>query len=826
MSQPCVTTTTFRTTCRSLALIAVALACGAMSVGWRGPTRVRAQERRAARTILAFDSDWLFSRGDFATAALPAFDDSAWRRVDLPHDWSAEGPFGAEYGSGNGYAPAGVAWYRKHFTLPADLEGQVGAIEFDGVYDHAEIWVNGHFAGGRPYGYSSFECPLTPYVTVGTADNVVAVRVDHSRFADSRWYTGSGIYRHVRVRFTDALHIAQWGTAVSTPTVGPKAATVKVETTIENRADRDRTFELRSDVMDGAAVVATSRTAAIVRRGERRAIVQQTTVGSPHRWSIASPALYVVRQQIRDGQDVIDQAETTFGIRTTRFDPAQGFFLNDVPVKIKGVCVHHDAGSLGAAVPQGAWERRLRTLAELGVNAIRTSHNPPAPEFLDLCDRLGLLVMDEAFDEFTPTKNKWVSGWNVGVPSRFGYGESFAQWAVRDIEDMVRRDRNHPSIVAWSIGNEIDYPNDPFSHPVLGKNYRPANPPAASLVACAQPLAEAVRKLDPTRPVTAALASLTMSDAVGLPALLDVVGYNYQESRYADDHQRYGGRVILGSENNHQYANWAIVRDRPYVAGQFLWTGIDYLGEARVFPNRANGAGLLDLCGFRKPVGAFRQSLWADAPMVYLAASPAVPAPARGARVEEHWNWPEGSRATVVCYTNCEEVELTLNGRPVGAKRLADAVDGALTWEVPYAPGVLEAVATAKGKPLARFALKTAGPPARIELVPDVTRVSAGGDGTFHVEFRIVDERGVRVPAADSEVTFELEGPGRVLGIGNADLNSIEDCKDLAHHAYQGRGLAVLQATAGSGTITVKASSPGLQPAAIAVVVGDAGPRH
>ncbi len=815
------TSITFRTTRRTLAFVVVALACTATSVGWRHPVPLHAQEQRAARTILPFDSDWLFSRGDFATAALPSFDDSGWRHLDLPHDWSAEGPFGAECGSGNGYAPGGIGWYRRHFSLPADLQGKVGAIEFDGVYDHAEVWINGHFAGARPYGYSSFECPLTPYVRFGGAENVVAVRVDHSRFADSRWYTGSGIYRHVRMRFADALHIGPWGTAVTTAAASAKAATVKVETLIENETDRGRTFEISSEVLDGEAVVAASRTTAALRPGERRAVAQEIGVGSPRHWSVASPALYVLRQRIRDGLAVIDETQTTFGIRTIRFDPAQGFFLNDEPLKIKGVCVHHDAGGLGAAVPRGVWERRLRALQELGVNAIRTSHNPPAPEFLDVCDRLGLLVMDEAFDEFTPTKNNWVSGWNVGVPSRFGYGESFSQWAVRDVEDMVRRDRNHPSIIMWSIGNEIDYPNDPFSHPVLGKDYRPTNPPAASLVTCAQPLVEAVKKLDPTRPVTAALASLAMSDAVGLPALLDIVGYNYQESRYAEDHQRDPARAMLGSENNHQYANWTIVRDRPYVAGQFLWTGIDYLGEARVFPNRANGAGLLDLCGFRKPAAAFRQSLWSDVPMVYLAASPAASAAARAVRVEEHWNWLNASSMTVVCYTNCEEVQLALNGRSIGSKRLTEAVDGALTWEVPYARGVLEAVGTAKGKPVARFALKTAGAPARIELVPDVARVSAGGDDVVHVEFRIVDEQGVRVPAADSPVTFELEGPGRVLGIGNADLNSIEDCKDLVHRAYQGRGLAILQATAGRGTIMLRASSPGLQPATLSVAVDE-----
>lgn len=797
--------------------ILVVLACCAVSVGGRERPPAQGEAPPAAGTVLALDADWRFSRGDFAAAALSAFDDSGWRHVDLPHDWSAEGPFSAEYASGTGYAPGGVAWYRKHFTLPAELAGKVATIEFDGVYDYAEVWVNGQLAGGRPYGYSSFECPLTPYARFDGSDNVIAVRVDHSKVADSRWYTGSGIYRHVRLRVTNALHISRWGTSVTTPAVSAQAATLRVETGVENGSDRDRTFAIETDVVDGARIVATARTTATLRAGDRGAIVQDIRVPTPRRWSIESPVLYRLGQRLRDGTAVIDQSETSFGIRTIRFDPAGGFFVNDIPMKLKGVCVHHDAGSLGAAVPQSVWERRLRTLKDLGVNAIRTSHNPPAPEFLDGCDRLGLLVDDEAFDEFTPPKNKWVRGWNTGLPSRFGYGEIFAEWAVRDIGDMVRRDRNHPSIIMWSIGNEVDYPNDPFSHPVLGKNYRAGNPPASDLVACARPLVNEVRKLDPSRPVTAALASLDMSDAVGLPALLDVAGYNYQESRYAGDHQRYPGRVILGSENNHQYANWTIVRDHPYVAGQFLWTGIDYLGEAGAFPNRANGAGLLDLCGFRKPAAWFRQSLWSDVPMVYLAASRAAATSGRGARVEEHWNWPKGSTLAVVCYTNCPEVLLTLNGRPIGVKSLADAVNGALSWEVPYEEGVLEAVARVDGKQVAAFALKTAGPPVRIELVPSVTKMPAEGNSVWEVEFRIVDAQGVRVPLADSLVTFEIDGPVRVLGIGNADLNSIEDCKDLVHHAYQGRGLAILQATGEVGTITLQASSPGLQPATITV---------
>jgi beta-galactosidase len=774
------------------------------------PPAALEQTPTTSRVVIPFDASWRFSHGDDGAAAMSSFDDTSWRAVDVPHDWSAEGPFTAENASGTGYAPGGVGWYRKHFTLGADLTGKLAAIEFDGVYDYAEVWVNGQLVCGRPYGYSSFDCPLTPLVKFGGADNVVAVRVDHSRIADSRWYTGSGIERHVRLRLTDPVRIAHWGTSVTTPAVTADSATVQIDTTIENGTSDSRDVTLESEVWLGGGVVALVSSAASVVPHEPRTLVQRVTIQRPHRWTIDSPALYVLRQRVRTASAVIDDMQTAFGVRTIRFDAERGFFLNDELVKLKGVCLHQDAGSLGAAVPLAVWDRRLRALKALGVNAIRTSHNPPAPEFLDLCDRLGLLVMDEAFDEFTPAKNKWVKGRNVGAPSRFGYAESFAQWSVTDVGDMVRRDRNHPGIVMWSIGNEVDYPNDPFTHPVLGRSFRPENPRAEALATLARPLVDTVHSLDRSRPVTMALASLEMSDAVGLPALLDVVGYNYQESRYVEDHDRTRERVILGSENNHQYANWTVVRDHPYVAGQFLWTGADYLGEAGAFPNRANGAGLLDLCGFKKPLAWFRQSLWSEAPMVYLAAGPAN---ARGGRLEEQWNWPEGSTVTVSAYTNAEEVTLTLNGQDLGTRSLKAATDGVLRWDVPYRPGVLTAVARSSGRQVAEFSLTTAGAAARIELISDAAQVTADANGVWQVEFRVVDADGVRVPGASPEITFEAQGPIKVLGIGNADLNDPTPGQTLVHRAYQGRGLAILQSTGTPGAFSLRASAPGLAPA-------------
>ncbi|HZI31001.1 MAG TPA: DUF4982 domain-containing protein, partial [Candidatus Binatia bacterium] len=395
----------------------------------------------------------------------------------------------------------------------------------------------------------------------------------------------------------------------------------------------------------------------------------------------------------------------------------------------------------------------------------------------------GFLVMDEAFDEFTPGKNKWVSGVNKGVPGHFGYSEMFAQWSVRDMRDLVRRDRNHPSIILWSIGNEVDFANDPFSDPVLGRDYRPQNPPATDLVKCARPLVAAVKSLDTTRPVTAALATIKMSNAVGLPELLDVVGYNYQEWRYADDHRKFPQRVIYGSENSQSFDAWLAVKTNAFIAGQFLWTGADYLGEANAWPNRGSGAGLLDVCSFKKPLGWFRQSLWSDKPMVYLCVSRG--GGGRRFHAAESWNWRTNSDVTVICFANCPEVALSLNGRNIGAKKLAEARNGVLSWQMPFEPGTLKAVGIQDGHEVCSDSLQTAGAPARIELLPDTATLRADGKDVSQIEFRIVDENGVREPDAEPEVTFEMSGPANILGIGNGNLNSVENCHTNTHQAFQ-----------------------------------------
>jgi beta-galactosidase len=778
------------------------------------------------RQYVDLDFDWRFQLGDEPTALHQNFADDAWRVVQLPHDWSIEGPFGPEHASGTGYAPGGVGWYRKHFTLGPDAKDRRVAIEFDGIYQNSQVWINGQLVGGRPYGYSSFELDLTPHVDFA-GENVLAVRVDHTKVADSRWYTGSGIYRHVRLRITDKLAVTPWGTFITTPEVTAEQATVAVETEIDNASDEDRSVTVRLSVLDAEGEqVARDSAEVTVEKTSSAKPQAELIVKNPAMWSVDTPVLYTLVTEVVDGDEVIDATETRFGVRTFRFDANEGFFLNGENLKLKGVCLHHDAGCLGAAVPVKVLERRLRLMKEIGANAIRTSHNPPAPELLDLCDSMGFLVQDEAFDEFTPPKNKWVQGRNVGLPARYGYGEIFEEWAERDIQDMVRRDRNHPSVIMWSIGNEIDYPNDPFSHPVLGWEYRPTHPRAEELTRHGKRLVQAVKEVDTTRPVTAALAKVEMTNAVGFPELLDVVGYNYQEGRYAEDHKKYPKRVIYGSENDDNYGAWQAVAKNDFIAGQFLWTGFDYLGEAGQWPARVFPGGIADLAGFKKPDAWWRQALWAREPMVYLAAAQRPRRDwgrslgwGRGDRFGEHWNWQEDAPVRVLCATNCGEVDLYLNDKLVRTLSQDDERQGWRRGDVDFAPGKLTAVAREGDKELARFELQTAGPAKKLTLESDVTELAAAGQDVAHVVFTVVDENGVRVPTAEQEVAFTVAGPARLLGIDNARIDGAVDYHDNKCAAFRGRGLAIVQSLRDVGEAKITATAEGLESAEVMVRV-------
>ena len=770
-----------------------------------------------------FDSAWRFYKGDALGAEQPSFDDNAWRKLNLPHDWSIEGSYSADNASGTGYLPGGIGWYRKTFQMAESERGREIFIDFDGVYRDSDVWINGRHLGHRPYGYSSFEYDVTQYLNFGARPNILAVKVDHSEASDSRFYTGSGIYRHVWLVATQPVHVGHWGSYVYTPMVEGNQALVTIETSVVNESKSEAVVRLVTAIEDSAGKeIASAASERRIAAGATVSFVQQATVGNPALWSIDAPRLYGAITRVFAGGALADEYRTPFGIRTIRFDANHGFFLNGQAEKLKGVCLHHDLGALGAAFSEAALERRLKSLKAVGVNAIRCSHNPMAPELYDLCDRLGLLVMDEAFDEWTAGKHKWVQGWNAGTPSLQGYHEVFEEWSTRDIQDMVLRDRNHPSIILWSIGNEIDYPGDPFGHP-RGRDGLKSGMLAADLLPpTARRLIAAVKSLDGTRPVTQALADTLASNATGLANLLDVAGYNYLEQYYAADHKTYPDRIILGSENSHSLAAWRAVAAHEYVSGQFLWTGIDYLGESAKYPARGSTSGMLDFCGFRKPLSYLREALWGGRSMVYAAAREARRATAtstdfepdaRAGRLVEHWNWAQDARKTipVEVYTNCTSAELFLNGHSLGDKAVADPLEPVLRWDVPNQPGVVRVLGKRDGQARAHFELVTAGAPDHLELLPDRSALEANGADLAHVEIRVVDTAGRRVVTAGRVIELDITGAGELVALDSADPRDITPIQAARRNAYEGRVLALVRAGVVPGQLVVRASSPGLK---------------
>jgi len=798
---------------KRLFVLAAAGCCAALPV-WSA---------EAVRERRNFDAEWRFHLGDVTGGERESFDDGAWRNLSLPHDWSIEGPYSAANASGTGYLPGGIGWYRKSFRLPNLTPGRRVYLAFDGVYRDSDVWLNGHHLGHRPYGYSSFEYELTPLLHAASEMNVVAVRVDHSIVADSRWYTGSGLYRHVWLNITQPVHVAHWGAYVYTPVVRDTEALVTVETTAVNSSEAVAQIRLVTAIEKaGGREIVSVASEGNVAPGASHLFAQQAVVPNPKLWSVAAPNLYTAVTRVFVSGAPSDEYRTPFGIRSIGFDSNTGFYLNGKPEKLRGVCIHHDLGALGAAFSEAALERRLRLLKEIGVNAIRCSHNPMAPEEYDLCDRLGLLVMDEAFDEWGAGKKKWIEGRNVGTPGLRGYTDAFAEWSTRDMEDMVLRDRNHPSVILWSIGNEIDYPNDPFGHPRGRGGLRPGAPSADALPPIARSLISAVKRLDGTRPVTQALADSGASNATGLAGLLDVVGYNYLEANYASDHQAYPRRVILASENTHSLAAWQAVAQNAWVSGQFLWTGVDYLGESNRYPDRGSTAGLLDYCGFRKPESYLREALWSGHGVIYAAAREAAPGAGRGGRLVEHWNWSGDTRASipVEVYTNYSPVELFLNGRSLGAKQIPSPLEPVLRWAVPNEPGVVRVVGTSTdGKEAGHFELVTAGAAHHLELVPDKAAL-AGADDLSHVEVRVVDVDGHRVFAANPVIEMHVTGAAELAAMDNADPRDVTPVQANHRKAYQGRALAIVRVAGATGRVVVRASAQGLQPAETTLTVG------
>ena len=802
-----------------------------------------------------FNDDWRFALvgtdirptdGNSIAAEAPTFDDSRWRRLQLPHDWSVEHPMSPQLFSCTGYLPGGVGWYRKHFSLK---EGNHSAdtqwfIYFEGIYNRAEVFLNGHRLGMRPNGYASVLYDMTPWLNK-EGDNVLAVRVDHSRQADSRWYTGSGIYRPVWLVESGPVHLAQWGSAWRLKQLSHGSATVEVDvetTTAESYGKTPPSLKAQVTIYDAQhRQVAQKQTA--IGNQERRTL--QLKISQPQLWNIGNGYLYTVETQLRESRtnNIIDSSNMRMGLRTLRFDPDKGFFLNGKNMKVKGVCLHHDAGVLGAVVPSDVWERRLVNLQAIGVNAIRMSHNPQAPVVYDLCDSLGLLVMDEASDEWEFPKRKWLEGWNRGTPGYEGSYDFFEEWIDRDVADMVRRDRNHPCVFLWSIGNEVDYPNDPYSHPVLNGSsitqpmyggYKPEQPDAQRIGRIAERLTKVVRQIDNSRPTTGALAGVVMSNETTYPQAVDVVGYNYTESRYDEDHHTYPKRVIYGSENRHDLEAWRAVEQHDFIFGQFLWTGIDYLGESGAWPARGSSAGLLDLKGERKPQGWWRASLWSDKPVCYIGTYPAMGYggnrrgrqsgrrdPGVSIYAQDTWNYREGQTIRVVCMTNQKSARLLLNSEEIGAPKEKDQTTGAVWWDIPYRPGVLQAEALDnEGHAVASYKIETTGRPAAIKLTTDKT-VLTGHGRIAHVIIEVTDLEGRTVPLSDNEISVRVTGAGRLLGLEGGDMSDTSNLRDWRQRVVRGRLLAYVEATQNDGTITVRAESPLLDEGEVTIKINN-----
>lgn len=765
-----------------------------------------------------FNDAWRFTLSDPEGAGQTQFDDQKWQQVLLPHDWSVKQPLSPSLASCTGYLPGGIGWYRKHFTAPSNSPAN-WYIYFEGIYNRSEVYLNGHLLGKRPNGYVSFLYDMTPLLNRG-GNNVLAVRGDHSQSADSRWYTGSGIYRDVWVVTAPEIHLAQWGVTYRTEELTDKRATVAVDIAVDKSISTTDRLDVTAALYDATGRRVAQATGRVT--DGATGISEQTLtlrITAPHRWDISDPYLYTLRTELRRAGKTVDSCSVRAGLRSLTFDPDRGFALNERWMKVKGVCLHHDAGVLGAAVPKEVWLRRLENLKSIGVNAVRMSHNPQAPVVYDLCDELGLLVMDEAFDEWRFPKRKWIEGWNVGTPGFQGSSDFFEAWSSRDITDMVLRDRNHPSIFMWSIGNEVDYPNDPYSHPVLDGTkisqpmfggYKKDAPDARELGDIAKRLAACVREIDRSRPVTAALAGVVMSNETEYPAAVDITGYNYTEDRYATDHAAYPERVIYGSENRPDIDAWKAVRDNEFIFGQFIWTGTDYLGESGSWPSRGFYTGLLDFGSFVKPRGHYRASLWCERPVTYIGTYPAT-GDHLSVDAWDIWNYNEGQTIRVVCYTNAPQARLRLDGCEVGAMKPYDDTTGIIWWDIPYTPGELRAEGCdADGNVLSDHTIRTSGRPYALRVHSEGA-TTASGVTTAHLVVEVVDQNGVRVMLGDNEIACTIEGPARLLGLEAGNNTDMSDHTDNRHRAYHGRLLAYVQTFGKQGDIRVHFTSPLLQ---------------
>jgi beta-galactosidase len=789
---------------------------GMSATGAASSASAQAQDKQ--NNVVLFDADWRFHLGGAQGAEQPDFDDSKWRPVDLPHDWSIEdlpgqqSPFQPDAISqvSGGFTTGGTGWYRKTFTVPNEQQGQRILMQFDGIYMNADVWLNGQWLGDHPYGYTSFWFDLTNKIKFGGA-NVLVVKVKNEG-ENSRWYSGSGIYRHVWLKTLAPTHVAQWGTYLTTPEVSPAAAKVNVKTKVLNESEQPARIDLVTRIVDATgAETARVEASHTIEPKTAHEFNQDANVKAPALWSPDAPALYTAVTEVYRDKQLTDRVETKFGIRTISFDAVNGFRLNGQPLKLKGGCLHHDNGPLGARAYDRAEERRVELLKASGYNALRLAHNPPSPAFLAACDRLGMMVIDEAFDMWRDAKNP------------HDYHLFFDEWWQRDVASMIERDRNHPSVIIWSIGNEI---------PNRGK---------PEVVKQAKALADYVHQLDPTRSVTSAVNDQG-EDKDPYFATLNVAGYNYMKDKYEADHQRVPNRVMVATESFplEAFAYWMSVLDHPYVVGDFVWTAFDYIGEASIgwrgywqehnfYPWTLAYCGDIDICGWKRPQSYYRDALWKSDQLSLFVKPPRpsfAPNPKRQSWSKWHWfdvaadwNWPgfENKPLEVNVYSSCAEVELFLNGRSLGRRPTNRANAYTATWPVPYQAGVLKAVGYDGAQQVSTAELRTAQAPSRIELSPDRARIRADGQDLSYIMVALVDARGVRNPKAENLVKFAITGPGTIVGVGNANPMSTESYQQPQRKAWQGRCLLIVKSGRQAGKIVIKATSAGLTPAQIVI---------
>jgi len=781
----------------------------------------------APRTTLLFDFDWQFYRGDAEGAEDPLFDDTNWRSLNLPHDWSIEDIPGIESpldstaigGIDAGYFIGGTGWYRKTFYVPEELQDKHFRIQFDGVYMNADVWLNGRHLGNHPYGYTSFWYDITDKLDYGE-ENVVAVEVKNEG-RNSRWYSGSGIYRHVWITILNPVHVGQWGTYITTTEVSEQAATVKIKTNVVNMSDDPQDVTLVTTMLNpDSEEVAKNSITQPVEANKSMEFEDDFVIQSAELWSAETPVLYTALCEIYTGESgdpslLSDRLETNFGVRSVSFNTEEGFLLNGKQVLLKGGCMHHDNGLLGASAFDRAEERRVELMKTSGFNSIRCAHNPPSPAFLDACDRLGVLVIDEAFDMWKKPKNPQ------------DYHLYFDDWWQKDIESMVLRDRNHPSIIMWSIGNEIPERGEPEG------------------AERAEMLTGYVRQLDPTRPVTSAVNGVT-PDKDPFFAALDIAGYNYSYQKYVSDHKRLPDRIMYGSESFplEAFDYWIVVLDNTWVIGDYVWTGFDYLGEAGIgwmgYPHKGSFypwnhafCGDIDICGFKRPQSFYRDALWGEEKNISIFIAPPVPSfdmvnpelmelsKWNWHDVVADWNWEgyEDTPMEIEIYSNCEEVELFMDEKSMGEKKSLRETEFITRWNIPYQPGSIRVIGYEDQNEVTSAELSTSGEPVRISLSADRTKIEADGQDLSYITVEILDENNVRNPKAENLVQFEIEGPGSIAAVGSSNPMSTESYRLPERKTYQGRCLVIVKANREAGEIILTASSEGLESAQSIIIV-------